>query len=795
MNARKHISLHLDAMHAFIDTDTMAMATTNRIFSHASGFAGIEDLTPEEQCNALERKVLEVLEASCSAGAGHGVYAGKAGARGGGGGGGSGGDLTSTTGGDYAAAIERAKEAGKRERALSRQRDSSGLGDHQSVELTYSVCFNLAFQYENAGMLTEALNAYSQIVKNKSFGGIGAGRLRVNMGNIQMEQGNFPSAIKMYRMALDQIPSTAKEIRFKIMRNVGNAFVCMCDYQDAIQTYETIIESMQGAADFEVVYNLGICYYAVGDIDKAKMAFLRLVEMAHQLEPEVDDENEMIAAMAREGLALGDKAGAGSINGGLVAVPLDDDLKRHIRSKIRGAHKMISTLGRLLGQAMSAKLSADPSGGGGRGGAGMMMHHRAHGHASSMAGQGDSYEWIVEQLVSFGYGGIANQIEMAKAMMHLKKKDFEGAIAVLKSFESKEEDLKVKGAVNLSFLYFLEGKLEMAEKYAEMASAADRYNHQAIVNRGNCLYSRGDFDAARDCYKEAISVQGDCVEAVYNLGLVCLKLGDPDAALVEFERAHAMVPDHIEVVYMLGHVNDVLGNSKRAIKWFEILNSRVVSDSGVLARLGNIHVKHDDEAKALHYYQEAHRVYPVSMDVISWLGAFHVRNEVYEKAVPFFKLAANLQPEEVKWQLMVASCYRRLQAFPKALRTYKDIHASHPENVECLRYLVHICTDLNLKKEVQEYVMKLRKLERSNEAQSNMTDGSQDAMAALSSKPASVAVGGMKSGLPSAESPINIGPRMSSQPSAQQRAMMQQQKQMEEDDWGDDDLGDDLLPM
>ena len=53
----------------------------------------------------------------------------------------------------------------------------------------------------------------------------------------------------------------------------------------------------------------------------------------------------------------------------------------------------------------------------------------------------------------------------------------------------------------------------------------------------------------------------------------------------------------------------------------------------------------------------------------------------------------------------------------------------------------------------------------------------------------------MKSGVPSAESPINIGPRMSSQPSAQQRAMMQQQKQMEEDDWGDDDLGDDLLPM
>ena len=702
--------------------------------SHASangGIASLEDLTPEEQCNALEKKVLEVLEASCAAGVGHGAYAGASVTE-------SPGPSGATSANkDTAAAIERAKEAGKRERALSRQRETAGLSEHQSVELTYAVCFNLGFQYENAGMLTEALNAYGQIVKNKAFGGIGAGRLRVNMGNIHVRQGNFPAAIKMYRMALDQIPSTAKEVRFKIMKNIGNAFVGMCDYQDAVQTYETIIESMQGAADFEVVYNLGICYYAVGDVDKAKMAFLRLVEMAHTLEPEADDEETM----------NGDEA---------INVPLDDGLRQYIRVKIRAAHKMISTLGRLLGPAMTGGLGVPGSGG---------------------------YEWIVEQLVSFGLGGIANQIEMAKAISHLKRKDFEGAIAVLKSFETKEEDLKAKGAVNLSFLYFLEGDVDQAERYADMATNADRYNHQAIVNRGNCLYARGDFAGARACYREAISVQGDCVEAVYNLALTHLKMNELDAALGEFERAHAMVPEHIEVVYMLGHVNDLLGNSKRAIKWFEILNSRVVGDPGVLARLGNIHVKHDDEAKALHYYQEAHRVYPVSMDVISWLGSFHVRSEVYEKAVPFFKLAAKLQPLEVKWQLMVASCYRRLQAFPKALVIYKQIHASHPENVECLRYLVHICTDLNLKKEVQEYVMKLRKLERSNASQS--TAGVSDHMGSMNGN------GDLTKAAP--ESPINIGPKVT-KPSFQQAAAAQQ-KQVDDDDWGDDDLGDALLPM
>ena len=59
-------------------------------------------------------------------------------------------------------------------------------------------------------------------------------------------QKNYPMAIKMYRMALDQISSTGKEIRLKIMRNIGNAFVRLGQFQDAIQSYEGIMEGNPG---------------------------------------------------------------------------------------------------------------------------------------------------------------------------------------------------------------------------------------------------------------------------------------------------------------------------------------------------------------------------------------------------------------------------------------------------------------------------------------------------------------------------------------------------------------------
>lgn len=58
------------------------------------------------------------------------------------------------------------------------------------------------------------------------------------------------------------------------------------------------------------------------------------------------------------------------------------------------------------------------------------------------------------------------------------------AVEVLKSFEKKDTALKAKAATNLSFLYFLEGDVAQADKYANLAVRHDRYNAKALVNKG-----------------------------------------------------------------------------------------------------------------------------------------------------------------------------------------------------------------------------------------------------------------------------------------------------------------------
>ena len=152
----------------------------------------------------------------------------------------------------------------------------------------------------------EALTIYTQIVKNKQYPF--SGRFRVNMGNIYFKQEKWTAAIKMYRMALDQIPNNVqagfrrfpnsnrvpsiaksprpiamtfpkhaktlhnvwssvplKAIRFKIMRNIGHAFFKMHQFPDAIDSYENLL--MHGAQhlDFMTGFNLILCYFALGD--------------------------------------------------------------------------------------------------------------------------------------------------------------------------------------------------------------------------------------------------------------------------------------------------------------------------------------------------------------------------------------------------------------------------------------------------------------------------------------------------------------------------------------------------
>ena len=583
--------------------------------------------SPEEQCLEMEKRVNALIEESSM------LALAK----------------------DFPLALEKAIEAGKRERWLCKEREKLGLGDQINIDLTYSVHFNLAVQYHNSQCYTEAINTYTLIVRNKQYAQ--SGRLRVNMGNIYYEQRKYTYAIKMYKTALEQIPTTGKELRFKITRNMANAYVKMGQYQDAIAHYEAI---MKESPDIQTGFNLLLCYYVLCDKDRMKRQFLKLLQIrvgggTSTLDDEEEEEEETGAERHPEML-------------------VDDALLSELRQRRRHHAQCILTAGRLIAPLVEGDWEK-------------------------------GFEFVVSSFkqsrvteLKQSNTRLASEMEMCWALQYLKHQKYQKAVDCLKAFEKKDKALKARAACNLSYLYFLEGDIENGEQYASMSVEADKYNAKALVNKGNFLYIKGQYDKAKEFYLEALSVEADCVEAIYNLGLATKALLQYEESLRVFKRLQTMI-DSVEVIYQLANLYDLVGRHDMAVEWFR----KAPTDPAILARLGTIFVKEDDESQAFHYHLEAYRYLPVSMEVINWLGAYFVKNEVYEKAMTYFERASQIQPNEIKWQLLVASCFRRIGAFPQAKKMYEDIHRKHPDNIECPKYLIHLCNEMGLADEAVHY--------------------------------------------------------------------------------------------
>lgn len=688
---------------------------------------------PEEKIKQLEKQVNELIDESCMA----------------------------QSVGSLQLALEKAKEAGKKERALVRQRDQSGTGEHINLDLTYSVLLNLANQYANNEMYTEALKTYQYLVKNKMFSN--AGRLKVNMANIYVKQKNYPKAIKFYRMALDQISNAHKEVRIKIMQNIGVVFVLMGQYSDAITSFQYI---MSECPNIKAGYNLILCYFAIGDRDRMKSAFQKLISVPLN----IDDEDKYIPHNDDP-------------TSNMVIEAIKNDRLHQMERNLKAlAEKYIMTAAKLIAPAIESSFAV-------------------------------GFDWCVEMVKNSQYVELANDLEINKAITYLRQKDFNKAVETLKTFEKKDSRVKSAAATNLSCLYFLERDFEQADRYADLAMNADRYNPAALINKGNTVFTLQDYEKAAEFYKEALRNDSSCTEALYNLGLTYKRLQRLDEALDCFHKLHAILRNCPQVMFQLASLYELTEERPQAMEWLLQVISVVPTDAKVLAKLGELHHMEGDKAQAYHYYYESYRYFPSNIDVIEWLAAYHIETHFFEKAIQYFERATLIQPTEVKWQLMVASCFRRSGNYQKSLDTYKKIHTKFPENLECLRFLVRLCTDMGLA-DVQEFASKLKKLEKMRELrEQRVKSGHEGSAKSRREGSAGSSDSGHSSGSTRGERlssrlrslPGNNDPYETSGPKELDASYVDPlgpqldrpktgAKKRLEDDFGDEELGDDLLP-
>ena len=402
--------------------------------------------------------------------------------------------------------------------------------DYFNTEMEFGIRLNLALIYEGLQLWDEAKQAYMEILQQDYYSpGIQYQRVRINLGNIHYQQGDYKKALTEWKKAVDKVSKENKELRAQILKNIANAHIKVGNYTDAIDNYS---ESMKLNPDVKTAMNLLLCDLAVEKVEQTKNVFKVMLDVSAFGEREIDTPDENSKQI--------------------------DPLKEFLIMKKKENTNIIVN----VALVMIHYIDKDPL---------------------------KSFDYIIEAIKREGSKDILNEIEMAKAMYFLKKRDVEKTIQILKSFENKNKKLISRVANNISFLYFVEGDGNNAEKYANIALENERYNHKALVNKGNIHFQKEDYLKAKEFYLEAIGVQSDCIEAIYNLGMVNIRMEAYYEAIQAFEKLNSVVPNIPEVLYKIARLYEYMKQYEEAIKFYSILLLHIPNDPILLSSLGSLY--------------------------------------------------------------------------------------------------------------------------------------------------------------------------------------------------------------
>ena len=162
--------------------------------------------------------------------------------------------------------------------------------------MEFGIQLNLGLIYEGLKMFDDAKQMYMEILQKENYytPGIMFQKVRVNIGNIYYNQGEYRKAITEWQKAVDKISKDNKEMRGMILRNIANAHIKSGNYTDAIDNYN---ESVKYKEDMKTYMNLLLSNIAFNKIDQTKIAFNRMLESSINIEKEIDATEEKKSTM------------------------------------------------------------------------------------------------------------------------------------------------------------------------------------------------------------------------------------------------------------------------------------------------------------------------------------------------------------------------------------------------------------------------------------------------------------------------------------------------------------------
>eukprot|EP00074_Homo_sapiens_P097511 XP_016876262.1 intraflagellar transport protein 88 homolog isoform X11 [Homo sapiens] len=523
--------------------------------------------SPEEKIKQLEKEVNELVEESCIA----------------------------NSCGDLKLALEKAKDAGRKERVLVRQREQVTTPENINLDLTYSVLFNLASQYSVNEMYAEALNTYQVIVKNKMFSN--AGILKMNMGNIYLKQRNYSKAIKFYRMALDQVPSVNKQMRIKIMQNIGVTFI-------------------------------------QADREKMKKAFQKLITVPLEI-----DEDKYISPSDDPHTNL------------VTEAIKNDHLRQMERERKAMAEKYIMTSAKLIAPVIETSFAA---------GYDWCVEVVKASQYVELANDLEinkavtylrqkDYNQAVEilKVLEKKDSRVKSAAATNLSALYYMGKDFAQASSYA-DIAVNSDRYNPAALTNKGNTVFANGDYEKAAEFYKEALRNDSSCTEALYNIGLTYEKLNRLDEALDCFLKLHAILRNSAEVLYQIANIYELMENPSQAIEWLMQVVSVIPTDPQVLSKLGELYDREGDKSQAFQYYYESYRYFPCNIEVIEWLGAYYIDTQFWEKAIQYFERASLIQPTQVKWQLMVASCFRRSGNYQKALDTYKDTHRKFPENVE---------------------------------------------------------------------------------------------------------------------------------------------------
>ena len=168
---------------------------------------------------------------------------------------------------------------------------------------------------------------------------------------------------------------------------------------------------------------------------------------------------------------------------------------------------------------------------------------------------------------------------------------------------------------------------------------------EAWSNMGNALKDKGDLGAAIESYRQAIKIKPDYAEAYYNMGIALEREGKVEAVIDSYQRAVLINPDYADAYYNLGVTLKDSGDLEAAIESYKWALKIKPDYAEAYSNMGNALQDKGDSKAAVESYKGALKIKPDYAEAYYNMGVALNGKGDSEAAIESYKEALKIKPD------------------------------------------------------------------------------------------------------------------------------------------------------